>query len=164
LGFKRKRNQDFGQDTVVGGVLPYFGSNDKDQQNDYFSDIDISQPYSTTSSTGAPITLYSPADPTNQPKIRTPTRFRSGILKFRSLEDDQEITIITESMSGSYNLALPAIGGNDRILTRDTISSVANIAKSALPTAIAYEDEANTFAVPQKLESYSDLKGQTERS
>jgi hypothetical protein len=158
LGFKRKRNQDFGQDTVVGGVLPYFGSNDKDQQNDYFSDIDISQPYSTTSSTGAPITLYSPADPTNQPKIRTPTRFRSGILKFRSLEDDQEITIITESMSGSYNLALPAIGGNDRILTRDTISSVANIAKSALPTAIAYEDEANTFAVPQKLESYSDLK------
>ena len=158
MGFKRKRNQDFGQDTIVGGVLPYFGSNDKDQTADYLSDIDISQPYSTTSVTGAPIILYSPADPTNQPKIRTPTRIRSGVLKFRTPEDNQEITIITESMSGSYNLALPSIGSNDRLLTRDTANSVLNLGKSSLPTSIAYEDEANTFSASQKLETYSELK------
>ena len=158
MGFKRKRNQDFGQDTIVGGVLPYFGCNDKDQTADYLSDIDISQPYSTTSVTGAPIILYSPADPTNQPKIRTPTRIRSGVLKFRTPEDNQEITIITESMSGSYNLALPSIGGNDRLLTRDTANSVLNLSKSSLPTSIAYEDETNTFSASQKLETYSELK------
>ena len=158
MGFKRKRNQDFGQDAIVGGVLPYFGSNDKDQTADYLSDIDISQPYSTTSSTGAPIILYSPADPTNQPKIKTPTRFRSGVVKFRTPEDDQEITIITESMSGSYNLALPSIGAHDRLLTRDTISTIASIGKTALPAAIAYEDENNTFSQAQTLNTYFNMK------
>ena len=74
---------------------------------DLVNDIDTTQPHVTTDSSGEALTLYTPAEPLNAPKIATPWTFRSGVCKIRNPADTFSYTFVGGAITANVNVNLP---------------------------------------------------------
>lgn len=134
MGGKRVRNQN---DT---GATAEHGGNSTDQIMDLLYDVDISQPFAVTFSNGNSGNVYSPADPTNIPRIKTPWEWRSGIVKLLNPAVTFAYTLIMPAITSNKNLTWPTITSDD---TLAVLSNLLN--KSTLNTNIVYKDQNNNL-------------------
>jgi hypothetical protein len=106
------RNVDRGQDLKIVSVLPWHGGDSTDYFMDLINDIDTTQPFVTTDSSGQPLTLYTPAEPLNAPKVKTPWTFRSGVLKIQNPGDTFAYTFVAGAITANVtvNIPVPASG------------------------------------------------------
>jgi hypothetical protein len=108
--------------------------------------------------------------------INTQMRIRSGRLELRNAANSFSYKIVGSALAADRNLIIPLLTGDDTLvtlnlaqeLTNKVISGASNtitdIPDSALPPGMVYQDmantfsETNTFAVPQKFDSYNEVK------
>ena len=108
--------------------------------------------------------------------INTQMRIRSGRLELRNAANSFSYKIVGSALAADRNLIIPLLTGDDTLvtlnlaqeLTNKVISGASNtitdIPDSALPPGMVYQDmpntfsDTNTFAVPQKFDSYNEVK------